>query len=528
MPEASPLLVGVDVGTTTIKALAFAADGSLVAQAATPTPTHHPQPGWAFQRPAELWDAVVAVLAVLTRKLDDPQAVAGLAVASVGEAGVPLDAAGQPTHDIIAWFDTRTAPQARRLDQIVDQRRLFAVTGLALQPIFTLCKLLWLQEHAPAATARTVRWLNTADYIAFRLCGVQATDYSLASRTLALDLRGRRWADDLIAAAGLAPSLFAPLVASGTALGRLLPEVAAATGLPLHARVAAGGHDHVCAALALGVTAPGSALNSMGTAEAIFLPVDAPVADPRMGEQGYAQGIHVDARRNYVMGGLFTSGAAGEWFRTTCAAGADFATLIAEAEQILPAGTGVCFLPHLRLANAPNIDPLARGAFIGLDTQTTRGILFRAVLEGLACELRYALAPLLGYAQTPLQTLLGTGGGTRNPLYLQIKAAVLNQTIQVSAMTETTTHGAALLAGIGAGVYADVDAALAAVQHPCTPVIPDPAWVAAYASLYTEVYQHMYTALRPLHHALAALREHAPQVQGEIAATPAQDVSRNG
>jgi xylulokinase len=501
-------LIGVDVGTTSIKVIAFDHSGRMVAQVAAPTPIYHPRPGWAYQHAEELWQTVVGLLRQLTARLAVPAAIAGIAVASVGEAGVTLDAVGAPTAEMIAWFDTRTAVQAQWLDQAVDHHRLFASTGLALQPIFSLCKVLWLRDHAPEAFARSVRWLNTADFIAYRLSGVQATDFSLASRTLVLDVRRLAWANDLLADVGLPAGFFAPLVKSGTSLGSILPDVAAATGLPPHTRVVAGGHDHVCGALALGVTEPGMALNSMGTAEALFLPVDGPrLGDPLMGEQGYAQGLHVDGRHAYLMGGLFISGGVIDWFRTTCAPGVDYATLIAEAEQTQPGSIGVCFLPHLRLANPPDLDPKARGAWIGLSADAPRGALFRAVLEGLACEVRHALAPLEGYAGVDVQALLATGGGTRNRLYAAIKAAVLNRTVHISAMEEATALGAAVLAGIGAGVYADGAAARAAVRHELTPVTPDPAWAAFYDDLYDQVYRHLYVTLRPLHHALAQFRE---------------------
>jgi xylulokinase len=503
-----PLLIGVDVGTTSIKVIAFDRSGRTTAQVAAATPTYHPRPGWAYHHAEELWQTVAGLLRQLTGRLAAPDAVAGIAVTSVGEAGVMLDAAGAPVAEMIAWFDTRAEPQAQWLDQAVGARRLFAVTGLALQPIFSLCKVLWLRDHAPEAFAASVRWLNTADYIAYRLSGVQATDLSLASRTLALDVRRLSWAENLLAAVGLPADLFAPLVSSGTPLGAILPEVAAATGLPPHTCVAAGGHDHVCGALALGVTEPGMALNSIGTAEAVFLPVDGPrLADLLMGEQGFAQGLHVDGRHAYLMGGLFTSGGAIDWFRTTCAPGVDYATLIGEAEQTPPGSIGVCFLPHLRLANPPDLDPKARGALIGLSTDAPRGALFRAVLEGLAYEVRRVLTPLQGYAGADVQTVLATGGGTRNRLYMQIKAAVLNRTIQVSSIEEATALGAAVLAGLGAGVYADAAAARAEVHHELTPVAPDPTWVDFYDRLYQQVYRHFYATLRPLHHALAPLRE---------------------
>ena len=169
-----PLLAGVDVGTTNIKAVIFEPDGHIVAEASVPTIIHYPQPGWAYYDPEEVWRSVVEVLRQATHQLEDANRVVGVAVASVGEAGVPLDAHGQPTYDAIAWFDQRTQPQVEWLSKTIGRDRLFAITGLSLQPIFGLCKLLWIKENQPDVFARTVRWLNMADYIAFRLGSISS------------------------------------------------------------------------------------------------------------------------------------------------------------------------------------------------------------------------------------------------------------------------------------------------------------------------------------------------------------------
>ena len=184
-----PLLAGIDIGTTNIKAVIFEPTGSVVAGASVSTPIHYPQPGWAYYDPTELWQAAVTVLRQATDQIADTGRIVSVAVASAGEAAVPLDAQGRPTYDAIAWFDQRTQPQTEWLAHAIGQDRLFEISGLSLQPIFGLCKLLWIKENQPEAFARTVRWLNLADYIAYKLCGVPATDYSLASRTLVLDLQ---------------------------------------------------------------------------------------------------------------------------------------------------------------------------------------------------------------------------------------------------------------------------------------------------------------------------------------------------
>lgn len=498
-----PLLVGIDIGTTNIKAIVFDRRGRIAAEASATTPTHIPRPGWAFYRPDELWECTAAALRRAVAGVDEPRRIEGVAVASIGETGFPIDAQGAAVYDGIAWYDKRTEPQARLLSESVGHARLFASSGLSLQPIFGLCKILWLRDNEPEVYGRAVRWLNTADYIAFRLCGVAATDYSLASRTLALDLRARRWDEALLAEVGVKPGLMAPLVQSGAALGPVLAGVAAQTGLPPTALVAAGGHDHVCGALAVDVVEPGAVLNSVGTAEALFVAVDEPLADPEMGVQGYTQGAHVTGGY-YALGGLYTSGACAAWF-AQASGGADLAALTAEAEQAPPGSMGVLFLPTLRLANPPYDDPLARGAFAGLSTDVTRGALFRAVLEGLEYEMRSSLEPLLRHAGVQqVRRFVAIGGGTRSRLRTQIKASVLNRPVQVAGVDEATALGAALLGGLAAGVYHNTADALAQLEYSVAETAPDPAQAALYEEVYQQSYRRLYPALRDLHHAIEA------------------------
>lgn len=501
-----PLIAGVDVGTTSVRVVIFEPNGKIVAEASVPTPIHYPQPGWAYYEPEETWQAVVTVLRQATGQLPHPEAVASVAVASVGEAGVPLDANGCPVYDSIAWFDNRTQPQANWLEQHIGKDNLFAVSGISLQPIFTLCKILWIKENEPEVFARTARWLNLADFIAYRLSGVPAAEYSLASRTLLLNLQKLEWDTGLIREVGLSPQLLAPLQPSGTPLGPVTADAATATGLPVSCLVATGGHDHVCGSLATGVTGPGTLLNSIGTAEAIFLSLSQPLTDPRMGRQGYTQGAHVVAGNYYVLGGTYTAGACVEWWREVIGAQVDYNTLVTEAEQVSVGSLGVSFLPHLRLANAPNDDPKGRGAFVGLNADARRGVLFRAILEGLAYEFRLTLEPLLEYAGvTGVDNIVAAGGMTRNRLAMQIRASVFNQTITVAEVTESTSLGVAILGGLAAGVYPNVAAALQTVKYQRTPVEPLANDVEFYNRYYQDVYRHVYSALRPLHHAIYPL-----------------------
>ena len=503
--ENGDLLVGIDVGTSSIKALVFDSAGREAARASVPTPTHYPRPSWAYYRAGELWESTADALRRALDRIGDRSRISGVAVASIGESAVALDAHGEPTYDAIAWFDRRTDPQLEWLLSRVGPDRLTAVTGLSAQALFGLCKVLWLRDNEPDAFARTVSWLNVADYVAYRLCGVKATDYSLASRTMALDIRRREWSRDLLGEAGIPVGLFAPLVPSGQSLGPVLPEAAQATGLPEHANVSAGGHDHVCGALAVGVTDPGTLLNSLGTAEANFISLAHPPAGSELGRQGFCVGAHVVPDRYYVLGGIYTSGASIEWLRGVLGKDLDYGTLIAEAEGVPPGSLGVSFLPHLRLANPPYNDQKSRGAFVGLSADAARGVLFRAVLEGLAFESRLILEALGSHhAVPPLQDIHAIGGNTRNRLLMQIKATVLNRTFILADIEEAVALGAALLGGLGAGVYPSVAAALGGLRYARTAIEPVAEQVDRYDALFRQIYREMYPALRPIHHNIYA------------------------
>jgi xylulokinase len=500
--SADPLLAGIDVGTTNTKAVIFDRRGRAVSQASLPTPTHYPRPGWAFYRPQEIWKTTADALSEATGRLDNPSRIAGVAIASMAEAAVPIDADGAPTYDAIAWFDRRTRPQAERLERDIGREELWRITGLSLQPIFGLCKLLWIKENEPQAFARTRRWLNMADFIGFRLCDVAATDYSLASRVLALDLEALEWDEHLLTEVGISPGIFAPLRPSGSPLGKVTARVAEETGLTTDVTVSTGGHDHVCGALATRVVDPGTVLDSMGTAEALFVPLEDPLSDPQLSSQGYTQGAHVVPERYYVFGGMYTSGACVDWVRELVGR-ATHEELSGEASAVPPGSLGVCFLPHLRLASPPYDDPRARGAFVGLSTDVDRAVLYRSVLEGIAFDFRNSLEPLArAGAIGDRPHICAIGGSARNELLMRIKASVLDEPITVAAVEEATSLGAAILSGVAAGVWPDVSNALSDLDYAQARVDPDPDAVSDYDDLFRDVYQKTYPALRSLHHAI--------------------------
>ncbi len=438
-----------------------------------------------------------------------PERVVGLAAASVGEAFVLLDRKDQPIGPVIAWYDERPRSELQWLAQAIGLERLHALCGLSPDPTFSLCKLLWLKANQPEVMARAARWLNVTHFLAWKLCGEITCDPTLASRTLALDLRRRVWAEDLIAETGLSPELFAPIRPNGARLGRVSAEAAAETGLPAGCAVAVGGHDHIVGALALGALGPGILFNSLGTAEALTVTLDRPSAEPELLRLGYSQGaVEVERPLYYIFGGFPTSGACIEWFRSLFD-DIGHERLIEDGGGV-PAGChGVTFVPDLRGRISPVPDPLARGAWFGLAADSTRAVLYRAVLEGLAFESRQTVDSLAALGMPAIREIRAIGGNTRNQLLMQIKASVYRHPIKATEMAEVSALGAALLGGLAAGVFDDLAQAQASLEPSLHVIDPVAAWLDRYEAQYRDVYQPAYGALRPLHHAADALEHGA-------------------
>jgi xylulokinase len=492
------LLCGIDAGTSRIRAVVFDTRGQAVAEAAEPTPTRHLGPGEAEHDSDALWAAAASAVRRAAAQVDQPARIRGVAAASFGEAGVLLDGAGAPLGPVIAWFDSRTAPILAELVEGIGFAELHRLTGLCPDPTFSLLKLLWLQRHRPLLLGRAAAWLHVADFLGWRLSGEMATDISLASRTMALDLTAGRWATGLLGDLGLPAGLMRPLADPGDRLGSLTEDAARLTGLSSGIAVGVAGHDHVCGMLAVGADRPGVVLDSMGTAEALTFALERPSGDTALGRQGLNQGA---VRRQpplfYAFGGLPTSAASVEWFRGTLAPGVDHATLIAEAAAVAPGCNGTLFLPHLRIGSPPWPDPVARGAFLGLSDSSTRGTMFRAVLEGIALDAANVLQAMLRRAGLPpARRLIAIGGSTRNPLLMRIKASLFGHPIAVAETAEGTSLGAAMLAGVAARVFPDLPAAREAMMPVLRDVEPMPEWAQADREALRAAYAEAYAGMR--------------------------------
>ncbi len=483
-------LLGIDVGTTHLKVGAFDRSGRTLQTATRAMAVQHAPEGYAYFEPEEVWQQAASAIQVVTSGLAEP--VAAVGIASMAETGLLVGRrSGQAQSVMLPWFDTAAQPQADALLARMGAELYFTRAGLLPSYKCSLAKLLWLQAHDPAALEDAV-WLSTADYLAFRLTGVFATDYSLASRTCAFNITRRVWETDWLRDLGLPADLFPPAQAAGMPAG-----VTTATGRELgllgKVPVAVCGHDHVCGAFAAGATSPGMVFDSMGTAEALIGALPARPLTSTDYAAGLMIGCHTAPDSNYWMGGLSTSGGAVEWLRRQLAPEAlSYAELLALLDSAPAGPTGILFFPYLLGSASPHRDPHAPAAWIGLRAGHTRADLAKAVLEGAAFELAFVQQVGQVVIGQPIDVLTVAGGGTRNRHWLQIKADVSGCTLRVCAQPEVVLLGATLLAGQGSGLAVAYDAAPAEIIH------PDPAHHQIYRDLYEGGFLRLQEALRGL------------------------------
>jgi xylulokinase len=471
-------LVGLDVGTTGVKALAVSPDGELVARVEREYGLSMPHAGWSEQDPEDWWHAAEAALAALGR--DD---VAGIGLSGQMHGLVLLDDDLRVLRPAILWNDQRTAAECAEIEERLGLERLVALTGNRALTGFTAPKLLWVRRHEPDVYARIAHVLLPKDYVRLRLTGELATDVADASGTLLLAVPERLWSDEVLSALEIPPR-WLPSV-------RESPEAAGATRDGV--RVAAGAGDQAAGALGVGVEAPGQLSVVLGTSGVVFSALDAFAADP----EGRAHSFcHAVPDRWHAMGVMLSAAGSLRWFRDVAAAGASYADLDAEAERWPPGAEGLLFLPYLAGERTPHADPDARGAFAGLSLRHDRGALARAVLEGVAYGLRDSLELIRGLGIRP-EVARVSGGGARSGLWLRIVASVLDMPLERTAVEEGAAYGATLLGGVAGGVFATAQDAVAACVRSVDAVEPDARWVEEYAAGY-ERFRTLYPALRPL------------------------------
>jgi xylulokinase len=489
-----PMLIGVDVGTSGTRALAVTTEGDLVAEATRSHELLTPRPGWSEQDPAQWWEATRAVLAEVAAVGGDE--VIGLGLTGQMHGSVFLDAGGGVIRPALLWNDQRTAAECDEITRRVGEERLLELAGNPALTGFQAPKIVWLARHEPDAYARVASVLLPKDFVRLKLTGERATDASDAAGTLLLDVRARDWSSEILDALEI-PRAWMPSVHEGPEVtGTLLDAVADEVGLPRGLPVAAGGGDNAAAAVGVGVVREGSLSSSVGTSGVIFAHRDAFAPDPSGRVHAFC---HAVPGAWHLMSVTLSAGGSLSWWRDVV--GGEFDALVSEASAVEPGSEGLVFLPYLTGERTPHLDPEAGGGFVGLTVRHGRGHLTRAVMEGVAFSMLDGLEIMRGLG-TPDDDVRAVGGGARSPLWLQLQADVYGRSIRRTVIDEGPAYGAALLAGVAAGAFADVEEAGARVRLREEVTEPDPERARRYDELY-EVYASLYPALRDAMHGLA-------------------------
>ena len=495
-------MIGIDIGTSGVKTLVVTETGKIVAQATAEYPLYHPKAGWAEQNPEDWWEATLATLKQVGEALgSDAARVKAIGLSGQMHGSVFLDKSGNVLRPAILWCDVRTADQCRYITEKVGREQLIRHTSNPALEGFTAPKIVWLQQNEAQAYAQVAKVLLPKDYVRYRLTGEIFTEMSDAAGTLLLDVTHRRWSEAVLKTLDISPEILPECRESIDACGTLTREVAEHAGLPAGIPVAGGGADNACGATGAGIVKPGRVLSSIGSSGVILVHTDQPQTDP----QGKVHTFnHAIPNKWYVMGVIMAAGLSLKWFRDNLGhlekqmeslTGTDAYDLMSQQATPTPPGAeGLIFLPYLNGERTPHADAYARGVFFGLTPRHTRGHLIRAVMEGVVYALRDSVEIIRGMG-IPIEQVRAIGGGAKSPLWRQMQADIMQLEVATLNIDEGPAFGAALLAGVAAGVYDTVEEAAENTVRIVHTTEPNRALVGLYDDYYG-LFRSLYPALK--------------------------------
>lgn len=492
------ILVGLDIGTSGARAVAVNEAGEMIAESSVDYPLQQPHPGWTEQNPEDWWEAAKEVLGDFAKRVDDQ--IVGLGLTGQMHGSVFLDSSDEVIRPAILWNDQRTAAQCEKITDSVGAERLISIAGNPAITGFQAPKIIWLRDEEPENFDRIARVLLPKDYVRLRLTGEAATDASDASGTLLLDVKQRKWSEEILEALEI-PAEWMPDVYEGPEeTGRVRKEVAEELGLPDGISVAAGGGDNAAAAVGTGIIEQGLISSSVGTSGVLFADTDDFDPDPSGRIHAFC---HAVPGKYHLMGVTLSAGGSFQWWHDELNENLDYDELAELASEASPGAEGLVFLPYLSGERAPHLDPTARGAFFGLTARHGRSHMTRALMEGVVFSLRDSLETMREQG-VAIDQVRATGGGARNALWRQLQADVYDATVYRTTVEEGPAYGAALLSGVSSGTYKNVEEACSRIQLHDETTSPDPQRVPLYDDYY-EAYRSLYPATRKVMEHLSRL-----------------------
>jgi len=447
-------LLGIDIGTSSCKTALFRPDGTVAASGGSEYPVSYPKRGWAEQDPEAWWAGVCgAVREMLESSGTDAGDICGIGVDGQSWSAVALDREGKVLCPTPIWTDTRCAELCREIRTRIPEEELFGVCGNPVQPGYTWPKILWYRQERPEVFAKTAKILQSNSYIVFRMTGAVTQDVSQGYGLACFDMRRGCWDEAMRERLGIQEGILPEIVPCHRIVGGVTREAAALTGLKEGTPVAAGGLDAACGTLGAGVVSPGQTQEQGGQAGGMSICLDRYAADPKL-----ILGFHVVPDRWLLQGGTTGGGGALKWLRETVCPDLSFEEMSALAETVPAGSDGVTFLPYLAGERSPIWNPDAAGVFFGLRFGTGRAHMIRACMEGVAYSLRHNLETAAA-AGARADSLRAMGGSANSRVWTQIKADVTGCRMEVPASDTATTLGAAILAGVGIGLYGSFEQA---------------------------------------------------------------------
>ncbi len=520
-------LLAIDVGTTTAKAALFDIKGQLITTATQEYPTYYPKPGWVEQDPEDWWNAAVKVVREAIGKAKiDPRDIGGICASSQRETMAFIDKDGKSLGRIPIWMDRRSTPQAEWIMKNFDIKEIYKKTGLIVDATFTATKLMWLKEHNPELLKKAWKGLQPKDYLVYKMTGKAVTDYSAASRTMLFDINKLQWDHELIEDLGLSgfSHILPDAYPSSEVIGEVTTDAADILGIVAGIPVVAGMGDRQAEVLGAGILEPTRLEESTGTGSTTATHVDEPKLDPKM---RYVVTASAVKGKWTIEAGMSTAGAVLRWFRDQFAEGESilanmtrrraYEYLDMEAEYVPPGSNGLIVLPFFSGARAPRWNPKARGLIFGLTVYHSRAHVFRALMEGIAYEIRKILE-VLQEQEISSNEIVVMGGGGKTPTWARIKANVTGKEVILPELLDAALAGDAIVAGVGTKLIESFSEGTKLFFKERARIKPDPQITKVYDKYY-KIYDQLVSAMENYYEMLAEAPEAEP-------VTPAWDIEK--
>ena len=505
-------ILGLDVGTTGTKAVAFDIDGNIIASSYREYPLIHPRPGWIELDSNVVWEAIKEVLTDVAGKTKhDP--VRALSISSQGEAATPISRTGEILDNSIVTFDIRTDGIAKWWEKVMSKEKMLKITGMPLHGMHTISKIMWIKKNKQDIYKKTWKFLCYEDFVIYKLTGIPVIDYSMAARYMAFDIKNKKWSREILEKAGVPENIFPDAKPSGVIVEKINKKTADEIGLPDDLKVVTGGHDQPCGALGAGVIKSGFVMDATGTVECMAPAFKNPVLNKSMLKHNHCCYPHVVEDLYISLSFNFTGGCLLKWYRDTfCQAevreakekNKDIYDIILGSIKDEP--TNLFILPHFTATGTPWYDTNSRGAILGLTLSTTKEEIAKAVLEGITYEMKLNLK-LLEESGIEINEVRAIGGGAKSGKWLQLKSDMFGKKVVSMKVSEAGCLGAGILAGKAIGIYPSIESAVNRVVKPENTFYPDKKRKEQYEEKFNRVYKNLYPAVKDINHNISELQK---------------------